>query len=333
MGKHPVEREKPRQRSQQTRSTGQGIVKNNPEPWMASGYFGESTISPNLGRSLHEMKYAQPTSIQEVIIPLVRAGRDIVGQAQTGTGKTAAFGIPLVEALDPKSRKPQVLVLTPTRELALQVNGELNLLGKYSGIRSLAVYGGQSMETQVIALNKGVHIMVATPGRLMDHMRRGTVHLGALRTVVLDEADQMLDIGFADDIEHILRQTPRTRQTLLLSATMPTTIKRLVYRYLDEPKWVRIGGDAEPVEKVTLITKTAMRSSIPVRSSSAQIANATRTLSLHGGCLRNSGRNVVLLRLQKSWSATWTPATDIRWPGCIASRQCFRLDWPASRPT
>lgn len=199
------------------------------------------------------MGYAQPTSIQEAIIPLVRAGRDIVGQAQTGTGKTSAFGIPLVETLDPESRNPQVLILTPTRELALQVTGELNRLGKYRGIRTLAVYGGQSMEPQLEAIKRGVQIIVATPGRLMDHMRRGTVHLGTLRAVVLDEADQMLDIGFADDIEHILRQTPRTRQTLLLSATMPAMIKGLVYRYLDEPKWVQIGGDAEPVEKVTQV--------------------------------------------------------------------------------
>ena len=248
-----VHRKKPRHRDQPAGLANQGEVNNNRLPWMPSGYFGESAITPNMERSLHEMKYAQPTSIQEAIIPLVRAGRDIVGQAQTGTGKTAAFGIPLVEALDPKSHKPQALVLTPTRELAVQVNGELNRLGKYSGIRSLAVYGGQSMETQVMALQKGVQIMVATPGRLMDHMRRGTVQLGALRTVVLDEADQMLDIGFADDIEHILRQTPQTRQTLLLSATMPTTIQRLVYRYLEKPKWVRIGGDAKPVEKVTQI--------------------------------------------------------------------------------
>ena len=207
-------------------------------------------MSAPVEQALASMGYVTPTPVQEAVIPLIRNNQDLVGQAQTGTGKTAAFGIPLVETLDPRSREPQALVLAPTRELALQVTGELSRLGQYIGIRTVAVYGGQSMEPQLAAMQRGVQILVATPGRLMDHMRRGTVRLGELRVVVLDEADQMLDIGFADDIEHILRQTPRSRQTLLFSATMPGTIRGLAYRYLKEPAWVRIGGDAEPVEQV-----------------------------------------------------------------------------------
>ena len=203
-----------------------------------------------VARALSQMGYSSPTPIQEAIIPLVRAGRDVVGQSQTGTGKTAAFGIPLVESLDPSTREPQVLVLAPTRELAMQVDGELSRLGQFAGIKSVAIFGGQAMSRQLDSLRKGVHILVATPGRLLDHVNRRTVQLGGLRAIVLDEADRMLDIGFLPDIERILRGTPRTRQTLLFSATMPRPIRTLTNRYLKEPEWVRVGGDAEPVDEV-----------------------------------------------------------------------------------
>ena len=208
------------------------------------------TVSGPIAHALEKIGYNAPTPVQEKVIPLARAGRDIIGQAQTGTGKTAAFGIPLVEGIDPKAPHLQALVLTPTRELAVQVSGEISRIGQFSGIRCVTVYGGQSMNQQLVALKLGAHIIVATPGRLMDHMGRGTVRLDKLGVVVLDEADQMLDIGFAEDIERILRATPRTRQTLLFSATMPGPIKRLAHRYLNNPEWVRIGGDAEPVEQV-----------------------------------------------------------------------------------
>jgi ATP-dependent RNA helicase DeaD len=199
------------------------------------------------------MGYASPTPIQEAVIPPVRAGRDVVGQAQTGTGKTAAFGIPLVEALNPEVREVQALVLVPTRELAVQVRGELVRMGRFRSLRSVAIYGGQPIARQLHSLEQGAHIIVATPGRLMDHMERGTVHLGRLRFVVLDEADQMLDIGFADDIRHILRHTPSARQTLLFCATMPGRLRSLVYSYMKEPAWILVGGDAEPVEEVEQI--------------------------------------------------------------------------------
>ncbi len=196
------------------------------------------------------MGYAEPTPIQEKVVPLVRNGRDLIGQAQTGTGKTAAFGIPLVEKLDPSLRLPQALVLTPTRELAKQVHGEIARLGKYRNIHPVTIYGGQAMSRQLTALERGVQVIVATPGRLMDHMYRGTVDLGSISVVVLDEADQMLDIGFAEDIEYILQYVPKPRQTLLFSATMPAPIRSLARRYLRNPEWVRTGGDAEPVEQV-----------------------------------------------------------------------------------
>ena len=206
-----------------------------------------------MAKALNGMGYTSPTPIQEAVIPLIRAGQDVVGQAQTGTGKTAAFGIPLVEALAPEVKELQALVLVPTRELAVQVKNELTRMGRFSHLKSVAIYGGQSMNPQLEALRQGAHIIVATPGRLMDHMERGTVRLGQIRFVVLDEADQMLDIGFADDIRRILRYTPSSRQTLLFSATMPSQIRKLTHRYMKEPNWILIGGDAEPVQAVEQI--------------------------------------------------------------------------------
>jgi len=196
------------------------------------------------------MGYTTPTPIQDAVIRLLREGRDVVGQAQTGTGKTSAFGIPLVEMSDPTSREVQALVLVPTRELAMQVAGEITRLGRHRGIRTAAIFGGQQMRHQLDALEAGAHVIVATPGRLMDHMSRRTLDLGNIRAAVLDEADQMLDIGFAEDIARILRTTPRTRQTLLFSATMPSQIRRLASRYLSNPEWVRVGEDAAPVDGV-----------------------------------------------------------------------------------
>ena len=212
--------------------------------------FGDIPVSAPLQRALTAMGYNDPTPIQVEVIPLVSAGKDVVGQAQTGTGKTAAFGIPLCEALDPGSSELQGLVLVPTRELAVQVAGELGRLGRFCNIKTVAVIGGQAMSRQLTALQRGAHFVVATPGRLMDHMQRGTLRLDKVRVVVLDEADQMLDIGFAEDIEKILRWTPKSRQTLLFSATMPRPIMRLANRYMKEPTWIRVGGDAEPVEQV-----------------------------------------------------------------------------------
>ncbi len=213
-------------------------------------FFGDIPVSSEVSRALVTMGYTTPTPIQLTVIPLVRQGQDVVGQAQTGTGKTAAFGIPIVEAVDPQSKALQALVLTPTRELAVQVTGEVNRLGQYRGVHAVAIYGGQAFGPQLDGLHRGSQVVVATPGRLMDHMGRGNLRIDLVRTVVLDEADQMLDIGFAPDIERILRQTPRSRQTLLFSATMPEPIRRLANRYMRSPQWIRAGGEAKPVEQV-----------------------------------------------------------------------------------
>lgn len=214
------------------------------------GHFGNLVISGATSKALNEMGYSTPTPIQEAVIPLVQNGQDVVGQAQTGTGKTAAFGIPITEALTPENNTVQALVLVPTRELAVQVRDELSRLGKYRRLRSVAVYGGQPISRQLEALQRGAHIVVATPGRLIDHIERGTIQLRQLKVAVLDEADQMLDIGFADDINRILRHVASNRQTLLFSATMPTAIKRLTYRYMKNPVWTLVGGESEPVDQV-----------------------------------------------------------------------------------
>ncbi len=230
--------------------------KESPAPtaeWSGSGLFGEIPVSPEVDHALVDMGYSEPTPIQNMVIPLIREGRDVVGQAQTGTGKTASFGIPIVETVDPAPGDPQALVLAPTRELALQVCSEISAIGHHRGISVAAVYGGQPMQPQIDAIKRGAHVVVATPGRLMDHMQRRTLSLRKIRIAVLDEADQMLDIGFIDDIEHILRQTPRNRQTLLFSATIPYPIRKLTRRYLHDPEWVRVGGEAEPVDEVNQV--------------------------------------------------------------------------------
>ena len=215
--------------------------------------FGTLTVAQSTGRALDDMNYQQPTPIQKRVIPIIQDGRDIVGQAQTGTGKTAAFGIPIIELIHRKSNGPQALVLVPTRELALQVKNEISSIGKYKNITAIAVYGGQSLQSQITSLKQGVDIIIATPGRLMDHIQRGTIKLNTIKIAVLDEADQMLDIGFIEDIEYILRQTPKHRQTLLFSATIPYPIRRLANRYLKNPNWIKEGKESEPVDEVDQI--------------------------------------------------------------------------------
>ena len=188
--------------------------------------------------SLEQAKYLEPTPIQAGLIPRALAGVDVLGQAQTGTGKTAAFGIPLLERFGDESRHDvtRAMVLVPTRELAVQVRDEIVKLGHGRKVRCVALYGGKPIRSQIEKLRKGAEIVVGTPGRVMDHIGRGTLKLEGIHCVVLDEADRMLDIGFRPDIEKILRQCPRDRQTLLLSATVPPPVERLARRYMQEPE-------------------------------------------------------------------------------------------------
>ncbi len=217
------------------------------------GKFGDIDVSGPVAKALAEMGYETPSPIQLEAVPGCLEGRDLVGQAITGSGKTAAFSIPIVERVDPYSRDVQAIVLVPTRELAMQVAREVERIGKYRGITVCAVYGGQPINRQLAALKRGVNVVVGTPGRVMDHMGRGTLDLQNVRVAVLDEADEMLDIGFAEDMEFILRHTPRSRQTLLFSATVPGFVKRLIRRYQDDPMWIQLGSEIQTVDEVDQI--------------------------------------------------------------------------------
>ena len=197
--------------------------------------FGSLGLSAPVLDAVRDMGFVNATPIQAQAIPPGMTGRDVIGQAYTGSGKTAAFGIPMVERLDPDGPALQGLVLCPTRELALQVQEELVKLGSHRGISSVAIYGGDSYKRQFDALQRNPHIVVATPGRLLDHCGRHSIRLDGVRIAVLDEADRMLDMGFAPDVERILKQCPKQRQTLLFSATVPDWVRRLAARYMDDP--------------------------------------------------------------------------------------------------
>ncbi|HEY8491985.1 MAG TPA: DEAD/DEAH box helicase [Dehalococcoidia bacterium] len=201
-------------------------------------------------RALGAMGYSTPTPIQEEAIPILLSGRDLVGQAQTGTGKTAAFGVPIVERVDPSVEAVQALVLVPTRELAMQVAAHLELMAAGSGLQVLRLFGGRPLAGDFEALRRVHHVVVGTPGRVIDHLRRRTLSLDAVRFAVLDEADEMLDIGFADDMETILRRTPASRQTALFSATIPPFILRMIRRYLQDPVWVQIQPEEPTVPAI-----------------------------------------------------------------------------------
>src|SRR3990172_13294673 len=202
--------------------------------------FREMGLSDPVLRSIGEMGFEEPTPVQVRAIPPLLQGRDVVAQALTGTGKTAAFGIPLVERIDVARRAPQAVVLAPTRELAVQVAEQLNGIGRQRALLLVPIYGGQPIERQLRALRHGVHAIVATPGRLMDHMRRRTVNLSEVTMLVLDEADVMLDMGFLEDVEYVMSHLPADRLTALISATMPTPILKLAHRYMREPEIVRL---------------------------------------------------------------------------------------------
>ena len=220
--------------------------------------FEELGVSPEIRKAIEEMGYENPMPVQEEVIPyLLGENNDVVALAQTGTGKTAAFGLPLLQQIDVKNRVPQSLILCPTRELCLQIAGDLNDYSKYiDGLKVLPVYGGSSIDSQIRSLKRGVHIIVATPGRLLDLMERKTVSLSTIRNVVMDEADEMLNMGFTDSINAILADVPQERNTLLFSATMSPEIARISKNYLRNAKEITIGRKNESTSNVKHVAYT-----------------------------------------------------------------------------
>jgi len=211
--------------------------------------FASLGIDARVADALAALGYEEPTPVQRAAIPPLPAGRDVLAQAATGTGKTAAFALPLLHRVTPDARvaeRTTGLILVPTRELAMQVAEAVHRYGKPLGVQVLSIYGGASMETQIRALKRGVDVVIATPGRALDHIRRKTLQLGSIRTVVLDEADEMLDMGFAEDLEAILESTPKTRQTALFSATLPPRIASIAQRQLRDPVMVKIDREVVP---------------------------------------------------------------------------------------
>lgn len=220
-------------------------------PSMSPRLFSELGLSPEVQRAIKQIGFEQATPIQAEAIPVILAGKDAVGQSQTGSGKTAAFAVPAIEKVDAKSREVQILILCPTRELAVQVSEEVHKLSVFkTGVRALPIYGGQSYERQFAGLKAGSQIVIGTPGRVIDHIKRGTLRLAGVKMVILDEADKMLDMGFREDIEEILSEVPKERQTVLFSATVPRVIQDLIRNYTRDPQWVRVEQKAMTVPTV-----------------------------------------------------------------------------------
>ena len=227
-----------------------------PEP---TSTFADLALRRELLQELTSLGYEEPTPIQRQAIPCLLEGRDLVGQAATGTGKTAAFALPILQRLGdgPRGREPLALVLAPTRELAMQVSEALHRYGKALNARVLPVYGGQPIGRQLRELQRGVDVVVGTPGRVLDHLNRGTLDLRDVQVVVLDEADEMLDMGFAEDIEAVLSASPSTRQTVLFSATMPPRIDRIARRHLTDPVRIEIRREAAPAGEAPKVKQRA----------------------------------------------------------------------------
>ena len=213
--------------------------------------FSELGLAAPILKAVHEAGYETPSPIQAQSIAPLLTGRDLLGQAQTGTGKTAAFSLPLLSLINVKAKSPQMLVLAPTRELAIQVSEAIQTYARYlKGLHVLPIYGGQSMGIQLRQIQRHPQVIVGTPGRVLDHIRRGTLKLGELQSLVLDEADEMLRMGFIDDVETILKETPEKRQVALFSATMPGPIHRVATRYLKDPVEIRIKSKTSTVDTI-----------------------------------------------------------------------------------
>jgi ATP-dependent RNA helicase DeaD len=212
--------------------------------------FQQFGLSPQTLSAVQKMGYERPTQVQRETIPLFLEGLDLVVQSRTGTGKTAAFGIPIVERIDTSRGEIQAVVLTPTRELTVQVRDEIAQIGADKGVRVQSIYGGDSMEQQVRGIEAGAQVAVGTPGRVLDLLKRGALRLDAVKCLVLDEADRMLDMGFAVEMGKIMEFVPKERQTLLFSATVPVAIRGLIYNYLNEPRWILLSEDTLYVKEV-----------------------------------------------------------------------------------
>ena len=219
---------------------------------MGNMNFENLGLCSEIQKAVKYMGFEEASPIQAKAIPVILEGKDIIGQAQTGTGKTAAFGIPLLQKVDPKNKKLQGIVLCPTRELAIQVADEIRNLAKYMhGIKVLPIYGGQEIVKQIRSLKSGTQLVIGTPGRVMDHMRRKTMKMDHVHTIVLDEADEMLYMGFLEDMETILSQLPEDRQTVMFSATMPQAIADIAHKFQKEPVTVKVVKKELTVPKVT----------------------------------------------------------------------------------
>ncbi|TME97535.1 MAG: DEAD/DEAH box helicase [Chloroflexi bacterium] len=212
--------------------------------------FGELAIHPDILRAISDLGFVAPTPVQERAIPVLQQGRDLFAQAQTGTGKTAAFAIPILERVDAALKRPQALVVVPTRELALQVTREFGAIGRYRHAREAAIYGGVPYGPQERALKRGSTIVVGTPGRLLDHIERGTLDLSGVGIVILDEADRLLDMGFAPEVRRLLRKLPERRQTGLFSATLTSEVRDLAYRFTQKPVEVSIEPEHPTIDTV-----------------------------------------------------------------------------------
>ena len=267
--------------------------------------FTSLALSPETLRSLEAMGYEAPTPVQEETIPLALAGKDLVVQSRTGTGKTAAFGIPIVEKVDAARGGVQAVVLAPTRELAIQVAQEIAEIGRGRGVLVQSVYGGDSMERQIEGIRAGAHVIAGTPGRVLDHLRRGTLDFSAVHFLVLDEADRMLDMGFAVEMGQIMEFVPAQRQTMLFSATVPIGIRGLIYHYMAEPQWVLLSEDqiyVKEVEHVYCLTSRLHKEATLYRlleyenaSSSMIFCNTREETRVVATFLRNKGLAVAML--------------------------------------
>ncbi|MFN6943590.1 MAG: DEAD/DEAH box helicase, partial [Cytophagaceae bacterium] len=280
--------------------------------------FQDLGLSEEMLKAIVDAGYTQPTPIQTKAIPVVLQGNDIVGQAQTGTGKTAAFSIPAIEMVDTTKKDLQVMVLCPTRELALQVSKEVQKLSQYKKLSVLAVYGGESIEQQIRTLKKGVHFVVGTPGRVIDHINRRTLDVSKVKMIILDEADEMLNMGFREDIETILDHMPAERTTLLFSATMAPAIMAITKKYQKEPVLVKIVRDkltVSTIEQIYFDIKSSLKMEIMCRlielydfklmlvfcNQKTKVDEVTEALKSMGfsaeglhGDLRQNQRNVVM---------------------------------------